>query len=287
MVCYDCRVDTTDLFKHDLRELQHPSLITYFDLYKHDVLYVGVTEYCEGGTLAALVEEVLQIRRIGGKNLRRFEMQCAGYIYQIMEALCYLHERGMVHRAVQLTNILFADTGRKTVKLGRLTSLVGVDEAKSAPPPCCQTTVYLAPEVLRDHKAYTPAADVYALGISAFSLMQGATPFFRLCYEEAETIVPLLEEQLQEGFKLVKGYRGLTTNARNFITSCVEQDPKERGTAKDLLNHKWFDKIRKELAKNNSEKSGDLIEGTRVIVMSDDGKDLDDELAKVLTSALM
>merc|ERR1719253_1437567 len=50
----------------------------------------------------------------------------------------------------------------------------------------------------------------------------------------------------------------------------------------------WFAKIRKErAAQEKSDGPGDLIEGTRVIVMSDDGKDLDDELAKVLMSALM
>merc|ERR1719253_848018 len=50
----------------------------------------------------------------------------------------------------------------------------------------------------------------------------------------------------------------------------------------------WFAKIRKErAAQEKSDGPGDLIEGTRVIVMSDDGKDLDDELAKVMMSSLM
>ncbi|MEJ2853277.1 MULTISPECIES: serine/threonine-protein kinase [unclassified Saccharothrix] len=89
---------------------------------------------------------------------------------QIATALSAMHAKGMVHRDITLANVLVTPDG--TAKLADLgvamwdaVTLTG--SAKDA-----GTAGYLAPEVLRGHRA-TPAADVYSLGVTLSAASEG------------------------------------------------------------------------------------------------------------------
>ncbi len=93
-----------------------------------------------------------------------------------LEALAALHERGVIHRDVKVSNLLVAEDGR--IKLGDL----GLVRRGEAPPDLTRTGVtvgtplYMSPEQLRGDEL-TPASDLYSLGVTLHRLLTGRHPF--------------------------------------------------------------------------------------------------------------
>ncbi len=91
-------------------------------------------------------------------------------LLQILQALAYLHRRGILHRDLKPANVLIdADGQVKVVDFG----LAVVVDQVSAP---AGTLDYMAPEVLNGQRA-TIQSDLYAVGVMAYELFAGRRPF--------------------------------------------------------------------------------------------------------------
>ncbi len=148
------------------RELHHPGLVRLFDLVEMNGFLVAVMEWIPGGSLAGLLVEEgpLPIGRV---------LDVAG---QVLETLAYLHGEGVVHRDVKPSNLLLASDGRILLgDLGLARRLAeGGDLTRTLT--AVGTPAYMAPEQLRGEEP-TPAADLYALGVTLFQMLTGKTPF--------------------------------------------------------------------------------------------------------------
>ena len=90
---------------------------------------------------------------------------------EVLRALAFLHERGVVHGDVKPGNVLLDENGR-----ARLVDL-GVGAALRADPGSVHgTPAYLAPELLRGELC-GPAADVYGFGVLLARVLGGRLPF--------------------------------------------------------------------------------------------------------------
>jgi len=121
---------------------------------------------------------------------------------QIGSALDYAHSKGVVHRDIKASNVMFDSHGDAFIvdfgiaKLTESTSqLTGTGTALGTPS-------YMAPEQWRGEDAH-PASDQYATGVMAYALLTGQLPFtapnpFALMqkhmYEEAESPSAIREE---------------------------------------------------------------------------------------------
>ena len=90
-------------------------------------------------------------------------------LIQALQALAYLHRRGILHRDLKPENILV--TGGK-LRLLDFGLSIRVDQRRAAG----GTLAYIAPEVLRG-KRPTPGSDLYSLGIIAYQLLVGKHPY--------------------------------------------------------------------------------------------------------------
>jgi serine/threonine-protein kinase len=103
---------------------------------------------------------------------------------QIASALAALHRVGYVHGDVKPGNIMLAPDGQATlIDLGFARRPGTLPYGEGLP----GTPNYLAPEMCRRDFIDTPAADVFALGISAFELLTGDLPYERL-HDNAEVL---------------------------------------------------------------------------------------------------
>jgi serine/threonine protein kinase len=95
---------------------------------------------------------------------------------QLIQAVRYLHDFGIVHRDLKLENVMMSDTSNqakpKIVDFG-LAKIIGPSETADEP---FGTLGYVAPEVLKK-KPYTFSCDVWSIGCILYALLSGSLPF--------------------------------------------------------------------------------------------------------------
>lgn len=93
-------------------------------------------------------------------------------IFQITQALTYLHRRGVIHRDLKPTNILVQDNISKVLDFG----LAMVQGQRSDELGIFGTPKYLAPEIIQGHHA-SKSSDIFSLGLLFFEILTGYYPF--------------------------------------------------------------------------------------------------------------
>ena len=144
--------------------LNHPGVITVFDVIEHDQAPVIVMELIEGESLA----EILRT------NVRLPWKRVAEIGAAMADALREAHAAGIVHRDLKPANVLVA--GRRVVitdfgiaqRSGELTA--------ADPGDVTGTPAFMAPEQA-ENAAASPAADLWALGATLFNATEGVPPF--------------------------------------------------------------------------------------------------------------
>ncbi|KIK99776.1 hypothetical protein PAXRUDRAFT_822393 [Paxillus rubicundulus Ve08.2h10] len=229
--------------------LHHPNVVEYYGIEVHrDKVYI-FEEYCQGGSLAALLEH----GRIEDESIIQL------YTMQMLEGLAYLHSRGIVHRDIKPDNILldhrgvikYVDFGASKilaknrtmqrsrrgtdmatfVKAGGFGGGLGVNNSLTGTP------MYMSPEVIKnDKRGRHGAMDVWSLGCVVLEFATGKKPWSNLDNEWAIMFhigVATQHPPLPEPGQL--GELGI-----NFIKQCLTIDPVRRPTAVELLDHPWM-----------------------------------------------
>lgn len=107
------------------------------------------------------------------------EPQAAYLVKQVLSGVEYLHSKGIVHRDLKLENLLLdGDLPKATVKIADF-GLSKVFSSNATLSTVCGSPLYMAPELLMlDQKsAYSPAVDVWSIGVILFILLAGYSPF--------------------------------------------------------------------------------------------------------------
>ncbi|XP_009616882.1 mitogen-activated protein kinase kinase kinase 17-like [Nicotiana tomentosiformis] len=163
------------------------------------------------------------------------------YTKQIIHGLNYLHSKGIVHCDIKGHNILLYKTGAKIADFGCARS---VDQAKWNG----GTPMFMAPEVARGEEQWF-AADIWALGCTIIEMATGASPWTTVNHSPASLLCHIaFSGQIPEIPKF------LSSQARDFLSECLRRDPKQRWSAKQLLNHPFL-----EQSDSNSKINEDFI----------------------------
>jgi serine/threonine protein kinase len=147
--------------------LNHPGIVTLYELGEEDGNALLVTELVEGSTLARLAHEnELSDREIGEIGA------------DLCEALDHAHSRGVVHRDIKPQNVQVTD-GEPRAKLmdfgiARLTEAASL----TAPGDVVGTLAYMSPEQAEGRPA-GPEADVYSLALTLYECWGGENPHLR------------------------------------------------------------------------------------------------------------
>lgn len=151
--------------------LEHPHIVRFIDRGTNKGVIYLVTEYVEGPDAARL-----SLSR-GGRLPCQEAVQI---LSQALDALSFAHSKGFIHRDIKDQNILVggswpAYTAKLTdfglAKSFTQTGMSGVTMAGDV----AGTFVYMSPEQLRDFRNVRPSSDIYAMGMTAYSLLSGST----------------------------------------------------------------------------------------------------------------
>ncbi|CAJ1963606.1 unnamed protein product [Sphenostylis stenocarpa] len=200
-----------------LSQFRHDNIVQYLGTNKdNDKLYIFL-ELVTKGSLAFLYQRYCLV-----------DSQVSAYTRQILSGLKYLHDRNVVHRDIKCANILVDASGSVKLADFGLAKVAKLNDVKSVG----GSLYWMAPEVvtMRNH-GYGLAADIWSLGCTVLEMLTRKPPYSHLgeC---------LLDAQFRIGRgKLPPVPESLSTDARDFILTCLQVNPNKRPTAAQLLDH--------------------------------------------------
>jgi hypothetical protein len=144
--------------------LQHPNLVTIYDLGDADGQLFIAMELVDGRDLSALtaLAEPLALER-------KLDI-----VIEVLQGLSYAHERGVIHRDIKPSNIRIASDGAVKIMDFGIARLQSADVTGSGA--IVGTPTYMAPEQITNG-AITPATDVFAVGCLLYELLTYQKPF--------------------------------------------------------------------------------------------------------------
>ncbi|XP_069968410.1 calcium/calmodulin-dependent protein kinase type 1 isoform X3 [Bactrocera oleae] len=161
------------------------------------------------------------------------EKDASDLIRQILEAVDYMHEQGVVHRDLKPENLLYYSPNNDSKIMISDFGLSKMEDS-GIMATACGTPGYVAPEVLAQ-KPYGKAVDVWSIGVISYILLCGYPPF----YDENDA--NLFAQILKGEFEFDSPYWDeISESAKNFIQNlmCVNVD--KRYTCKQALAHPWI-----------------------------------------------
>lgn len=148
--------------------LEHRNIVPIYDYGTYDDMPYVTMRLLKGGSLR---DRVLQL-----EDKRMSLQDVANLLRDLADALDYAHSRGVVHRDVKPTNIMFDQNGHTYLVDFGIAKLVHEKNSITQSGAIVGTPTHMAPEQWRSEQV-TAAADQYALAVIVYELMAGMTPF--------------------------------------------------------------------------------------------------------------
>ncbi|KAL6946347.1 hypothetical protein ACO0RG_000493 [Hanseniaspora osmophila] len=243
-----------------LEVLNHPNVVQYYGVEVHRDKVNIFMEFCEGGSLASLLEH------------GRFEDEVITQVYslQLLEGLAYLHHSGVVHRDIKPENILLDHNGVvKYVDFGaaELISKNGTRKYSSTRSrngkqnSMMGTPMYMAPENITGRRKgiQLGADDIWSLGCVILEMVTGRRPWANLDNEWA--IMYHVAAGHIPQFPTSDEMSGVGTK---FLSRLLKHNPDQRATAVELLLDPWIAEIRK-IAFSTDDTSGSSSSSSSVL----------------------
>ena len=209
--------------------LNHPNILTIFDVGESDRTPFVVSELLEGQTL----REVLS----GGPLPRRRALEHA---IGVAHGLAAAHEKGIVHRDLKPENLFITRDGRVKILdfgLAKLTRPEREDLSsdghatrteETQPGTILGTVAYMSPEQVRG-KAADHRSDLFALGAILYEMLTGRRAF------SGETSADSIGAILRGDPLEQPGTAPLPPGVESVVRHCLEKNPEERfQSARDL-----------------------------------------------------
>lgn len=231
--------------------LEHPNIVTVYDVGDDNGLPYFVMRYIQGGSLTDKIKQ-------GKLSLQQITV----IVQKVAEGLTYAHKKGLIHRDLKPDNILFDNEDNPFISdfgIAKLSNETG-DLTKNNP---IGSPAYMSPEQAQGQDL-DPRSDVYSLGVIIYQMLSGNLPY------NAETDQGIAYKHVNEPIpEILKKQPSLPPEIDKVIKTAMAKDKEQRyATAIDLakaLNKIGAGNESKVFAENSSQplfnKTGIMITG--------------------------
>ncbi|XP_036387580.1 NUAK family SNF1-like kinase 2 [Megalops cyprinoides] len=200
-----------------MSSLNHPHIITVYEVFENKHKIVIVMEYASRGDL---YDYICERQKLPEREARHF-------FRQIVSAVHYCHRNGIVHRDLKLENILLDGNGNVKIADFGLSNLYRGDAYLQT---FCGSPLYASPEIVNGRPYKGPEVDSWSLGVLLYTLVHGAMPFDGQDYRN-------LIRQISTG-----DYRkpSKPSDACGLIRWMLMVNPERRATLEEIAKHWWL-----------------------------------------------
>ena len=171
-----------------LARLEHPNIVRLYHFGEEAGRFVLAMQMVEGETFEH------RIFRAG-----RLPWQEAAQVgCEVLRALDYAHNRGIVHRDIKPSNVIVRADGSAMVMDFGIAKITQESSRLTATGQTMGTVRYMSPEQVRG-QSVTLASDIYSLGAALFEAVVGDTPF------DGSTHFDIMMKHLSEAAPSVRG----------------------------------------------------------------------------------
>lgn len=223
-----------------LHELDHPNIVSCRSILPSPDILVYELEYLKGSTV---LDGIYHLRNTYS------EKDAARIITQVVQAVDYIHGKGVIHRDIKPENVVFVDI---IPEYRTLKSLYNIPQVKLidfglayripeggdivVEKGCLGSAGFIAPEVIKG-KRHTPAMDVYALGALLFIMLVGRKPYdLEQCEKLKYHDIPLEDAP---GLRDAR-WKRLSPEAKDLLMGMLAPEPDMRLNTKEILQHEWI-----------------------------------------------
>ena len=204
-------------------KLNHPNIITIYEVGQEESRHFIAIEYIEGQTLR--------------DRLQSSEPLAVGEILDVAigvaSALTSAHEAGILHRDIKPENIMLRPDGYVKVLDFGLAKLVEPDPLApdSNTGSVMGTLLYISPEQARGHPP-DARSDIYARGAVVYEMLTGRPPIMTDNFVDLAIAITTKDPEPPSHF-----IRGLAPEVDRVVLKALQKDPAKRyPTARELLH---------------------------------------------------
>ncbi|XP_015274428.1 PREDICTED: LOW QUALITY PROTEIN: myosin light chain kinase 2, skeletal/cardiac muscle [Gekko japonicus] len=210
-----------------MNQLNHRNLIQLYDAIETPRDIMLVMEFVEGGEL---------FERIIDEDYQLTEVDCMVFVRQICDGILFMHQMGVLHLDLKPENILCVTaTGHmvKIIDFGLARRFNPTEKLKVN----FGTPEFLSPEVV-SYEQVTTLTDMWRLGVIAYMLLSGLSPF--LGDNDTETLNNVLASNW---YFDEEAFEGISEEAKDFVSHLIIKEKSKRLNAAQCLQHPWLNNL--------------------------------------------
>ena len=215
-------------FSREIRfvaKFNHPHILSLHDSGEAQGFVYFVMPFVEGESLR---DRLARDRQLPAADAIRI-------LKEVADALAYSHARGVVHRDIKPGNVLLSGRHAVVTDFGvaKAVTAAATTDTMTTVGLAVGTPQYMAPEQAMGTVDIDRRADIYALGVLAYEMLSGQTPF------EGKTAQGILAAHVMEAPRPLRELRpGITEALAYAVMRCLEKEPADRWqSADELLAH--------------------------------------------------